>query len=68
MELSIMSNSLHEYLKCKEISVYKTEVGNFFTAPGMGGISVTLMKMDPILKRYYNLDSYTPLYTYRAKV
>ncbi|MBS5082270.1 MAG: dihydroxyacetone kinase subunit DhaK [Clostridiales bacterium] len=68
MELSILSNSLHVYLKCKEISVYKTEVGNFFTAPGMGGISVTLMKMDPLLKRYYNLDSYTPLYTYRAKV
>lgn len=68
MELSIMSNSLHQYLMCQEISVFKTEVGNFFTAPGMGGISVTLIKLDPLLKRYYNLDSYTPLYTYRAKV
>lgn len=68
MELSIISNSLHQYLRHKEITVFKTEVGNFFTAPGMGGISVTLMKLDPHLKKYYNLDSYTPMYTYRAKV
>lgn len=68
MELSIMSNSLHQYLKYKEIMVFKTEVGNFFTAPGMGGISVTLMKLDTLVKKYYNLDSYTPMYTYRAKV
>lgn len=67
MELNIMCNSLHRCLELRNIAVYKTEAGNFFTAPGMGGISVTLMKMDPLLKQYYNLDSYTPMYTYRAK-
>jgi len=65
LELYVLGNSLHRYLEHRRIKVCKTETGNFFTAPGMGGVSVTVMKFDAELKRYYCRDSYTPMYTYR---
>jgi len=66
IELFVFADSLHCYLDLKGINTYKTEVGNFFTAPGMGGVSVTIMKLDDELKHYYNKDSYTPMYMFKA--
>lgn len=65
MELYVLCSSIQRYLDRKEICLFKMETGNYFTAPGMGGVSVTIMKMDQELKRYYGRESYTPMYTYR---
>ena len=66
MELCILAGSLIKQFAAKKIKVFKTEMGNFFTAPGMGGASVTIMRLDEELKHYYNQDSYTPMYTYHS--
>lgn len=66
MELYVLVNSLHSYLNNKKICIFKTETGNFFTAPGMGGVSITVMKLDKELKKYCNQDAYTPMYTFNS--
>lgn len=50
MELYIINKEVSEILEDKNISVYKTFVGNFITSMEMGGFSVTLMKVDETLK------------------
>lgn len=66
MELNILANSILKNLNERGIRVFHTETGNFFTAPGMGGVSVTVMKLDEELKKYYHKDSWTPMYSYKA--
>lgn len=66
MELYILANSLRCHLSENHISIFSTEIGNLFTAPGMGGVSVTLIRLNEELKCYYNKDSYTPMYAYDA--
>ena len=52
MELYIMYNEIEEYLKQKEISVYRAFVGNYMTSLEMSGCSVSLLKLDDELKEY----------------
>ncbi len=66
MELYILSNSLRRDLASRHIRVFKTEVGNFMTAPGMGGVSLTILRLDEEIRHFYHKDSYTPMYTYCA--
>lgn len=66
MELNVLANSILNYLEVCGIHVFHMETGNFFTAPGMGGVSVTMLKLDEELKRYYHKDSWTPMYSYRT--
>lgn len=67
MELYILADSLRRDLALRRIRVFKTEVGNFMTAPGMGGVSLTVLRLDEELRHFYHKDSYTPMYTYCAK-
>lgn len=67
MELYILTRSLIDCLENKKIKIFNTETGNFFTAPGMRGVSVTVMRLDEELKRYYHQDSYTPMYAYSTR-
>jgi len=53
-ELYVMSNDAHEALKTAGVKVYKTMVGNFMTAIDMAGASLTILKLDDELKKYYN--------------
>ena len=67
MELYILTRSLRNCLENKKINIFNIETGNFFTAPGMQGVSVTVMKLDGELKHYYHQDSYTPMYAYSTR-
>ena len=60
MELYIMSSEVQDILKEKNISVYKTMVGNFMTAIEMSGCSVTLLKLDDELKELLDYEADTP--------
>ena len=60
MELYILNKEVQEYLKAKEIRVYKTLVGNYTTALDMTGCSLTLMKLDDELKELLDAECDTP--------
>jgi dihydroxyacetone kinase-like protein len=62
MEMFIVMRRVHSYLQEKGISVYGTELGEFCTAQEMGGISLTLMKLDHELKKYYDMPADSPGY------
>lgn len=68
MELYILADSLRRELALRHIRLFKMETGNFMTAPGMGGVSLTVLRLDDEIKHFYHKDSYTPMYTYHAGV
>ena len=46
MELFVVNNFCHDYLKEKNINIKKTFLGNFMTSMDMSGFSLTLFKVD----------------------
>ena len=62
MEMFVVMRRVHANLQEKGISVYGTELGEFCTAQEMGGISLTLMKLDNELKKYYAMPADSPGY------
>ena len=62
MEMFIVMKRIHKFLEEKGIHIHETELGEFCTAQEMGGISVTLMKLDEELKKYYDMHADSPGY------
>lgn len=60
MELYILNKEVHENLKEKGITVYRSLVGNYMTALDMTGCSLTLMKLDDELKELLDAPCDTP--------
>jgi len=60
LELYIVANKLHSYLNEKDIRIYSTEIGEFCTSQEMAGVSITLMKLDDEIKKYYDMPCYAP--------
>jgi len=60
MEMFIIAGKIHSYLRQKNISIYSTEIGAFCTSQEMAGVSITLMKLDDELKKYYDMPCYAP--------
>lgn len=60
MELYILNREVQNYLEEKNISIYKTLVGNYTTAIDMTGCSITLMKLDNELKELLDAPCDTP--------
>ena len=60
MELYIMNRRIHEVLQGQNISVHRTEVGNFLTTQEMAGCSVTLMRLDDELRKLCDAPALTP--------
>lgn len=59
MELYIVYNKVAEILGAKQIQVYKSYVGNYFTSLEMMGVTLTVMKLDDELKELIDLDADT---------
>lgn len=59
-ELYILNNSAAKVLEGLNIKVYDTMVGNYMTAIDMAGASITLLKVDKELKKYYDAPVCTP--------
>ena len=57
MELLIVNRKIRQILKEKDITVYDTVMGAFATTQEMAGFSISLMKMDEELKRYYDMPA-----------
>lgn len=62
MEMFIIMGKIHSYLADKGISIYSSEVGEFCTSQEMAGISITLIKLDDELKKYYDMQAESPGY------
>lgn len=57
MELWIVNRRVHEVLRRKGIRVHDTVIGSFCTCQEMAGFSITLMRLDAELKRYYDMPA-----------
>ena len=57
MELLIVNRRVRRILRDRGISVYDTVIGSFCTCQEMAGFSITLMKLDDELKRYYDMPA-----------
>jgi dihydroxyacetone kinase-like protein len=60
MELLIVNRRVRQILRDKGIRVHDTVVGSYCTCQEMAGFSITLMKLDDELKRYYDLPARSP--------
>jgi len=58
-ELYVFNQSISTILQEKGVVLYDTMVGNFMTAIDMAGASVTLLKLDEELKKYYDAPAHT---------
>lgn len=61
-ELYLLNNSVSKALDRRNLSVYKTMVGNYMTAIDMAGASVTLLKLDDELTGYLDAEADTPAF------
>jgi dihydroxyacetone kinase-like protein len=57
MELLIVNRRVRRILRDRGIAVHDTVVGSYCTCQEMAGFSITLMKMDDELKRYYDMPA-----------
>lgn len=55
LEMMIVNRKLHSLLTEKEIEIHDMVVDSYVTCQEMAGISVTLLKLDEELERYYDL-------------
>lgn len=62
MELFIVNRKVAEILNEKGISIYDSDVNSYCTTLEMAGVSITLLKLDDELKKYYDKPAYSPYY------
>jgi phosphoenolpyruvate---glycerone phosphotransferase subunit DhaK len=63
MELLVATRKAHAVLDAAGIHVHDTVVGSFCTSQEMAGLSLTLMKLDPELKRCYDAPARSVAFT-----
>jgi dihydroxyacetone kinase-like protein len=59
MEQFIVSRKVHDILTKKGIKIHATDVGNFMTAIEMAGFSISVLKLDAELKKFYDAKANT---------
>ena len=57
MELLIVNRKASQILREKGIKIYDTLIGSYCTCQEMAGFSITLMKLDDELKKYYDMPA-----------
>ena len=57
MELYILYRKIGKILESKNISLYRSYVGDYFTSLEMAGVTVTLMKLDAELKELVDMPA-----------
>lgn len=62
LELFIANNKVSKILIEKGISIVDIDVNSYCTTQEMGGFSITIMKLDDELKKYYQVPAYSPYY------
>ena len=62
LELNIVYYDLHRLMAADGLKVHDAEVKTYCTCMEMGGFSITVLKLDEELKRYYDAPCYSPYY------
>lgn len=62
-EQLIVYRAVYKRLKDMGVSVCMPHIGEFATSMEMAGLSVTIFKLDPQMKRLLQAPAYTPFYT-----
>lgn len=57
MELLIVNRKVRQILRAKGIEVYDSLLGSYCTTQEMAGFSITLIRLDDELKRYYDMPA-----------
>ena len=57
MELLIVNRKVRQILRAKGIEVHDSVLGSYCTSQEMAGFSITLMRLDDELKRYYDMPA-----------
>jgi dihydroxyacetone kinase-like protein len=60
MELYVIFNKLAQIVKGRGITITRNLVGNYITSLEMAGCSITLLKLDDELTRYWDAPVHTP--------
>jgi dihydroxyacetone kinase-like protein len=60
IELYVVYNALATILKGRGITIARNLVGNYITSLEMAGCSITLLRLDDELTRYWDAPVYTP--------
>src|SRR5256712_207363 len=60
IELYIVFDALHRILQGKQISIARSLVGNYITSLEMAGCSITLVRLDDELTKYWDAPVHTP--------
>ena len=66
LELNIVYHDLDKLMKADGLIVHDAEIKNYCTCQEMGGFSITILKLDEELKRYYNAPCHSPYYAREA--
>jgi dihydroxyacetone kinase-like protein len=66
MELLIVNRKAHQILRDAGISIYDTIVGGFCTCQEMAGFSISMMKLDDELKKFYDMPAYSLAFKKRS--
>ncbi len=62
LELNIVYYDLYKLLCKDEVKVYDADIKAYCTSQEMGGFSISFMRMDEELKKYYDAPCYSPFY------
>jgi len=60
IELYVVYNTLHHILHGKNVTIARSLVGNYITSLEMAGCSITLVRMDDELLKYWDAPVHTP--------
>ncbi|HZT98276.1 MAG TPA: dihydroxyacetone kinase subunit DhaK [Ktedonobacteraceae bacterium] len=60
IELHVVYNALNNILKGKNIAIARSLVGNYITSLEMAGCSITLVRLDDELTKYWDAPVHTP--------
>lgn len=62
LELNIVYYNLYKHLKADGIKIHDSEVKVYCTCMEMGGFSISLLRLDDELTKYYDMPCYSPYY------
>jgi dihydroxyacetone kinase len=62
MELMIVNRRVAQVLNNKNITIFDTDINSYCTTQEMGGVSITLLRLDDELKEFYNQAACSPFY------
>lgn len=62
LELSIIYKKIRDLLCRDQINIYDSDLNTYCTSQGMGGFSITILRLDEEIKKLYNKSCFSPYY------